>query len=53
MLKILTEYFNVGDGKVSMTAWAAEVKALSPAEKRDLALGVCEITGDTIAGDSK
>lgn len=49
MLKILTEYFNSGDGKRGMKEWSEEVKALSPAEKRDLALGVCAITGDTIA----
>lgn len=53
MLKILTEYFNSGDGKVSMSAWAAEMKALTPTEKRELAMGVCAITGDSIVGDSK
>lgn len=49
MLKILTNYFNVGDGKVPMAAWSAELKALTPEEKRALAEGVCAITGDTIA----
>lgn len=51
MLKVLTEYFNEGEGKRSMKAWADEVKALSPDEKRSLAEGVCAITGDTIAGE--
>ena len=50
MLKILTEYFNSGEGKRGMSDWSTEVKALSPAEKRELAEGVCAITGDTIAG---
>lgn len=49
MLKILTEYFNSGDAKVAMKAWSDEMKALSPDEKRELAEGVCAITGDTIA----
>lgn len=49
MLKILTDYFNVGDAKVPMKAWADEMKALSPDEKRELAEGVCSVTGDTIA----
>lgn len=49
MLKILTDYFNVGDGKVPMKAWSDELKALTPDEKRSLAEGVCAITGDTVA----
>jgi hypothetical protein len=49
MLKILTEYFNVEPHKVPMKAWSDEMKALSPDEKRELAEGVCVITGDTIA----
>jgi len=50
VLKHLTDYFNVGDGKRPLTEWAKEVKALSPAEKLELAQGVCAITGDTIKG---
>lgn len=45
---ILTGYFNQGEGKVTNTQWLAELKALSPEEKRELAEGVCAITGDTI-----
>lgn len=45
---ILSGYFNQGDGKRSMTAFAAELKALTDEEKRELAEGVCAITGDTI-----
>lgn len=48
MTKILASYFNVGEGKRSLAAFAAEIKALSDAEKRELAQGVCAITGDTI-----
>jgi hypothetical protein len=36
-LKALTEFFQDGDGKRPMRDWAAEVKALSPAEKTELA----------------
>lgn len=49
VLKALTAYFNVDEGKVSMTAWRDELKALSDEEKRTLAEGVCAITGDTLA----
>lgn len=45
---ILAGYFNQGDGKRPLRDFQAEVKELSPEEKRDLALGVCEITGDTL-----
>lgn len=46
-LKVLTEYFNEGDGKRPLADWAKEVRALSPDEKTTLAQGVREITGDT------
>lgn len=46
---ILAGYFNVGEGKRSISAFAEELKALSPEEKQELAEGVCAITGDTIA----
>lgn len=49
VLKVLTDYFNSGDGKRPVSEWAKEVKALSAAEKQQLAEGVCAITGDTIA----
>jgi hypothetical protein len=45
---ILAGYFNVGDGKRSNTDFLAELKALKPSEKAELAEGVCAITGDTI-----
>lgn len=45
---ILTSFFNVGDGKRSVTEWRDELKALTDEEKRSLAEGVCAITGDTI-----
>lgn len=48
-IKALTNYFNVGDGKKQAKDWLAEVKELSPAEKLELAQGVCAITGDTLS----
>jgi len=47
-LRALTNYFNVDGGKRPNTEWLKEIKALSPEEKKDLALGVCEVTGDTL-----
>lgn len=46
ILKTLSDYFNSGEGKRSIKEFAAEVKALSDDEKRELAQGVCAITGD-------
>jgi hypothetical protein len=46
ILKTLTDFFNVGDGKRPLADWAKEVRALSDAEKRELAEGVSAITGD-------
>ena len=48
--KVLTRYFNEGQGKRPAKTWLEELKALSVDEKRDLALGVCAITGDTLEG---
>lgn len=48
VIAILTNYFNVGSAKRVNTLWLAELKALSAEEKRDLAEGVCAITGDTV-----
>lgn len=45
VLKALTDYFNVGDGKRPLSEWSKEVKALKPSEKQELAEGVCEVTG--------
>lgn len=45
---ILSGYFNQGDGKRPLTAFRDELKELSDDEKVELALGVCEITGDTL-----
>jgi hypothetical protein len=46
--KALNAYFNEGDGKRSAGDFLKELKALSPEEKRELAEGVCAITGDTL-----
>lgn len=46
--QILNGYFNVGEGRVGTTEFLTELKALSLDEKKSLASGVCEITGDTI-----
>lgn len=48
VITILAGYFNQGDGKRPLTEFQAELKELSSDEKMDLALGVCEITGDTV-----
>lgn len=47
-LKALTDYFNEGDGKRPLKDWSDEIKALSPAEKLELATGVCAVTGWTL-----
>lgn len=46
--KALTGYFNQEPRKVPAQEWLKELKALSPAEKTELAQGVAAITGDTI-----
>lgn len=48
VIAILTNYFNVGSAKRPNTEWLAEIKALTTEEKRELAEGVCAITGDTV-----
>lgn len=45
---ILAGYFNAGEGKRALTEFQAELKALTAEEKRELAEGVCKITGDSI-----
>lgn len=50
IVAILTGYFNTGEGKRNSAEWVQELKALSVAEKRELAEGVCALTGDTIKG---
>lgn len=47
--KALTDYFNSGDGKRPSKEWLGELKALSVGEKLELALLVCEATGQTLA----
>jgi uncharacterized radical SAM superfamily protein len=47
---ILSGYFNQGDGKRPLTVFRDELKALNDDEKRELALGVCALTGDTLKG---
>jgi hypothetical protein len=46
---ILAGYFNEGEGKRAPSDFLQELKALTADEKRELAEGVCAITGDTIA----
>jgi hypothetical protein len=48
-LKALTGYFNTGENKKPLKDFAAELKALTDDEKRELALGVVAVTGDTLA----
>jgi hypothetical protein len=45
---ILAKYFNEGAGKRSLSEFKDELNKLSTDEKRELAEGVCAITGDTI-----
>lgn len=45
---ILAGYFNVDEGKRPAKEFLEELKALTTEEKRELAEGVCAITGDTI-----
>lgn len=45
---ILSSYFNADKGK-TIREFGAELKALTDAEKLELAEGVCAITGDTVA----
>lgn len=49
VLKALAGYFNTGEGKKSLKEFSEEMKALTPEEKRELAEGVCAITGDTLS----
>lgn len=46
--KALTLYFNVDEGKRPARVWLEELKALSDAEKHELAEGVVALTGDTL-----
>lgn len=47
--KALSNYFNVGEGKRPAQEFLKELRDLTVDEKRELAAGVCEITGDTLA----
>lgn len=42
---LLNNYFNKGDGKRTAQEFLAELKALSAAEKNELALGVADVLG--------
>jgi len=46
--KALTGYFNVGDGKRPSKDWLGELKALTLAEKREIAELVVAETGDML-----
>jgi len=48
IIAVLAGYFNQGEGKRPLTDFRNELKALSDAEKLELAEGVCAITGDTL-----
>lgn len=47
--KALSNYFNVEPRKVPAQEWLKELRALTPAEKLNLAEGVVAITGDTLS----
>lgn len=42
VISAISGYFNQGDGKRSMSDFRDELKALSDAEKRELAQGACK-----------
>lgn len=46
--QLISGYFNTGEGKRPASEFLQELKALSVEEKRELAEGICAITGDTI-----
>ena len=50
IVAILSGYFNQGEGKRSLPEFRDELKALNDDEKRELAQGVCALTGDTLKG---
>jgi hypothetical protein len=50
IVSLLAGYFNQGGGKRALSEFQQEIKALSVEEKRELAEGICAITGDTIKG---
>jgi hypothetical protein len=47
--KALTDYFNQGEGKRPAAQWLLELRALTTAEKRELAEGIVALTGDELA----
>lgn len=51
-VKALNNYFNQGEGKVPLSQFAAEVRALSPDEKRELATLAAQAMGDTLKADA-
>lgn len=49
VLKALTGFFNVGDGKRPAKTWLEELKTFTPEEKFELAALVVAETGDALA----
>lgn len=45
VVSILAKYFNVDEGKRPLSEFNGELKALTPAEKNELALGVADVIG--------
>lgn len=50
VLKSITEFFNVGDGKVAAGEWRKEVMSLNAGERQALAAEIADVTGWTISG---
>lgn len=48
VISAISGYFNQGEGKRSMSDFRDELKALSDAEKLELAEGACSIMGWTL-----
>lgn len=49
-IQILAKYFNEGDGKRALATFQQELKALTPEEKRELALQAAPLIGATLKG---
>lgn len=47
-VKVLTKYFNDGDGKRSIAAWRTELNEFTSEERHAFAAEVCKVTGDTL-----
>lgn len=52
-IKILTDFFNQGDGKRPTREWGEELKAFTKEERDAFASEVAAVTGDTLLTTAK